>query len=138
MCIYCDYCVYHYKSTELVSLYTSDIGLQINIILYYIYIYIYIYIKHLSIIVGTVYIPPKNSENSNINTFDDITDDVSYIISQYSTGDDIPLMGNFNARTGCMNDTYENDIDTDDYLDCTHAIDYNLPIRNYQDKTINH
>ena len=32
MCIYCDYCVYHYKSTELVSLYTLDIGLQINII----------------------------------------------------------------------------------------------------------
>ena len=27
MCIYCDYCVYHYKSTELVSLYTLDIGL---------------------------------------------------------------------------------------------------------------
>ena len=26
MCIYCDYCVYHYKSTELVSLYTLDIG----------------------------------------------------------------------------------------------------------------
>ena len=24
---YCDYCVYHYKSTELVSLYTLDIGL---------------------------------------------------------------------------------------------------------------
>ena len=33
MCIYCDYCVYHYKSTELVSLYTLDIGLQINIII---------------------------------------------------------------------------------------------------------
>ena len=27
MRIYCDYCVYHYKSTELVSLYTLDIGL---------------------------------------------------------------------------------------------------------------
>ena len=27
MCIFCDYCVYHYKSTELVSLYTLDIGL---------------------------------------------------------------------------------------------------------------
>ena len=27
MCIYCDYYVYHYKSTELVSLYTLDIGL---------------------------------------------------------------------------------------------------------------
>ena len=27
MCIYRDYCVYHYKSTELVSLYTLDIGL---------------------------------------------------------------------------------------------------------------
>ena len=33
MCIYCDYCVYHYKSTELVSLYTLDIGLKINIII---------------------------------------------------------------------------------------------------------
>ena len=33
MCIYCDYCVYHYKSTELVSLYTLNIGLHINIIL---------------------------------------------------------------------------------------------------------
>ena len=33
MCIYCDYCVYHYKSTELVALYTLDIGLQINIII---------------------------------------------------------------------------------------------------------
>ena len=33
MCIYRDYCVYHYKSTELVSLYTLDIGLQINIII---------------------------------------------------------------------------------------------------------
>ena len=30
MCIYRDYCVYHYKSTELVYLYTLDIGLQIN------------------------------------------------------------------------------------------------------------
>ena len=29
----CDYCVYHYKSTDLVSLYTLDIGLQINIII---------------------------------------------------------------------------------------------------------
>ena len=37
-----------------------------------------------------------------------------------------------------MNDTYENDIYTDDYLDCTHEIDNNLPIRNNQDKTINH
>ena len=33
MCIYCDYCVYHHKFTELVSLYTLDIGLQINIII---------------------------------------------------------------------------------------------------------
>ena len=33
MCIYCDYCVYHYKSTELVSLYTLVIGLKINIII---------------------------------------------------------------------------------------------------------
>ena len=33
MCIYCDYCVYHYKSTELVSLYTLDIGLNIIIII---------------------------------------------------------------------------------------------------------
>ena len=33
MCVYCDYCVYHYKSTELVSLYTLDIGLKINIII---------------------------------------------------------------------------------------------------------
>ena len=33
MCICCDYCVYHYKSTELVSLYTLDIGLKINIII---------------------------------------------------------------------------------------------------------
>ena len=33
MCIYHDYCVYHYKSTELVCLYTLDIGLQINIII---------------------------------------------------------------------------------------------------------
>ena len=33
MCIYRDYCVYHYKSTELVSLYTLDIGLKINIII---------------------------------------------------------------------------------------------------------
>ena len=35
---------------------------------------------------------------------------VSYIISQYSTGDGILPIGDFNARTGCMNDTYENDI----------------------------
>ena len=33
MCIYCDYCVYHYKSTELVYLYTLDIGLKIKIII---------------------------------------------------------------------------------------------------------
>ena len=33
MCIYRDYCVYHYKSTDLVSLYTLDIGLYINIII---------------------------------------------------------------------------------------------------------
>ena len=33
-----------------------------------------------------------------------------------------------------MNETYENDIYTDDYLDCTHEIDYNIPIRNNQDK----
>ena len=38
---------------------------------------LWISIKHLSIIVGAVYIPPQNSENSNVNTFDDITDDVS-------------------------------------------------------------
>ena len=39
MCIYCDYCVYHYKSTELVSLYTLDIGLKINIIITYYFEY---------------------------------------------------------------------------------------------------
>ena len=33
ICIYCDYCVYHYKSTELVSLYTLDIGLYILLLL---------------------------------------------------------------------------------------------------------
>ena len=33
MCIYCDYCVYHYNSTELVSLYTLDIIIKINIII---------------------------------------------------------------------------------------------------------
>ena len=37
MCIYCDYCVYHNKSTELVSLYTLDIGLKINIIIIIMY-----------------------------------------------------------------------------------------------------
>ena len=42
MCIYCDYCVYHYKSTELVSLYTLDIGLKINIIIIIIITSIYI------------------------------------------------------------------------------------------------
>ena len=31
--ISCDYCVYHYKSIELVSLYTLDIGLLKNIII---------------------------------------------------------------------------------------------------------
>ena len=39
MCIYCDYCVYHYKSTELVSVYTLDIGLPNK---YYYYYYYYI------------------------------------------------------------------------------------------------
>ena len=39
MCIYRDYCVDHYKSTELVSLYTLDI----IIIIAYIYIYTCIY-----------------------------------------------------------------------------------------------
>ena len=39
MCIYCDYCVYHYKSTELVSLYTLDIGLINKYYYYYLYIY---------------------------------------------------------------------------------------------------
>ena len=33
MCIYCDYCVYHFKSTELLPLYTLNIGLEINIII---------------------------------------------------------------------------------------------------------
>ena len=33
MCIYRDYCVYHYKSTELISLYTLDIRLKINIMI---------------------------------------------------------------------------------------------------------
>ena len=57
MCIYCDYCVYHYKSTELVSLYTLDIGLKINIIItlkkyyyYNSYFMILLYIYTLSII----------------------------------------------------------------------------------------
>ena len=33
-----DYCVYHYKSTELVSLYTLDIGLKINTIIIIMYL----------------------------------------------------------------------------------------------------
>ena len=43
-----------------------------------------------------------------------------------------------------MNDTHENDIYIyiyiyiDDYLNCIHEINYNLLIRNNQDKTINH
>ena len=46
---------------------------------------LWISFKHISIIVGAEYIPPQNSENSNINTFDDITDDVFlyYISIQY-------------------------------------------------------
>ena len=36
MCISCDYCVYHYKSTELVSLYSLDSGL-LNKYYYYYY-----------------------------------------------------------------------------------------------------
>ena len=46
MCIYCDYCVYHYKSTELVSLYTLDIGLKINIIIITCKLFEHIICKH--------------------------------------------------------------------------------------------
>ena len=59
-------------------------------------------------------------------------------IARYIGALGILLIVDFNTRTACMNDTYENDIYTDDYLDCTHEIDYNLHIRNNQDKTINH
>ena len=54
MCIYCDYCVYHYESTELVSLYTLDIGLKL--ILLYIYnvlltaMYAFLFLFSLSIL----------------------------------------------------------------------------------------
>ena len=34
MCIYRDYCIYHYKSTERVSLYTLDINIIIIIIIH--------------------------------------------------------------------------------------------------------
>ena len=33
MCIYRDYCMYHYKSAELVYSYTLDIGLKINTVI---------------------------------------------------------------------------------------------------------
>ena len=46
-----------------------------------------------------IYISPQYSENSNVNKFADITDDVSYIIFQHSTGDGTILIGDFNAHT---------------------------------------
>ena len=38
MCIYCNYCVYQYKSTELVYLYTLDIGNKYYCYKYYYYL----------------------------------------------------------------------------------------------------
>ena len=49
MCICCDYCVYHYKSTELVSLYTLDIGLKINIIIIITNIFVHMFIATLAL-----------------------------------------------------------------------------------------
>ena len=80
----------------------------------------WILIKNYDFILGTVYIPPSNSEYYNDDLFDDIIDDMSYITSQY----DKPyvLIGDFNARTGNIDDIETdfacfNNIDLYEYYD---------------------
>ena len=63
---------------------------------------LWLYLEQFSLILGAIYIPPNNSKYYNDDLFDEIIDDISYIMSIY----DVPflLMGDFNSRTGQLND----------------------------------
>ena len=64
-------------------------------------------VKNYNFILGAVYIPPSNSEYYNDDLFDDIIDDMSYITSIYDKP--FVMIGDFNSRTGMMDDDLEYD-----------------------------
>ena len=84
MCIYCDYCVYHYKSTELISLYTLDIGLQINIIIIIITFTRFLSFLCLSVHTSPIYLIVSFSTSSFTSTYPFITSIVLSVSSSTS------------------------------------------------------
>lgn len=79
------------------------------------------------------------SEYHEHNVFDVIADDISYINSKYA--EPLILLGDFNSRTGQLDDCYSVDDDNVDIeiIDpqCETEIIYDIPNRKNSDKVVN-
>ncbi|KAK6181790.1 hypothetical protein SNE40_009575 [Patella caerulea] len=98
------------------------------------------------LVVCVAYIPPTNSDYSKLGMFDMIEDQYIEHCSEHS---EFFLVGDFNARTGLLNDTFfleqscsvidEDDTFLRDKLESESAFwSYDVPLQRYnQDKTVN-
>ena len=89
------------------------------------------------IFIGNIYLPPLRSQKK---TAEDVISTLESEIQKYSKEGQIILLGDFNARTGLLNDFIEHDFidstNTNDVLDI-YTTDNHFPKRNNSDIKIN-
>ena len=86
------------------------------------------------IFLAAVYLPPLQSQRK---AGEDVISILEKEIHKYSTQGQILLLGDFNARTGTLNDFIENDADDFLTIHNTYNRDTHCPKRNNADYTIN-
>ena len=86
------------------------------------------------IFLAAVYLPPLQSQRK---AGEDVISILEKEIHKYSTQGQILLLGDFNARTGTLNDFIENDADDFLTIHNTYNRDTDCPKRNNTDYTIN-
>ena len=86
------------------------------------------------IFLAAVYLPPLQSQRK---AGEDVISTLEKEIHKYSTQGQILLLGDFNARTGTLNDFIENDADDFLTIHSTYNRDTHCPKRNNADYTIN-
>ena len=86
------------------------------------------------IYLAAVYLPPLQSQRK---AGEDVPSILEQEIHKYSIQGKIILLGDFNARTGTLNDFTENDCHDFLATDDAHNLDKNWPKRNNGDHTVN-
>ena len=86
------------------------------------------------IYLAAVYLPPLQSQ---CKAGEDVLSILEQEIHKYSIQGKIILLGDFNARTGTLNDFTENDCHDFLATDDAHNLDKNWPKRNNGDHTVN-